>query len=537
MSFFLLPNILIVISVHLQRWDKEDPRMCPLYPIHMILLYLCLLLPLLLAVVEASSFLPAQKHPWHLSFSASQIGEGKNETSKLRELTSKGVKVSCKDCAQVPGRSYQLLLHNHNPHVALLSAEGQKQDEDGLLQLEVPTTTDWSIEVNVTGTFLGFSRVSASVDKDKRETVASTREPLQLTVTRSKAKKTASKIFGYSVAILISLLYINFGCALDLRVMKEVLRRPVGPAIGFVSQFVFMPLISFLLGYVFPNTSPEMRLGLFVTGTSPGGGASNIWTVMFGGNLDLSVTMTAVSTFSAFFMMPLWVFLLGEVIIADTRIVIPYFKITTYAVMLVVPLLIGVGIRKCAPKVADFLVKIMRPISFLLIIFILVCGIWSQFFMIKLIDWKIGVVGFALPWLGFAFGCLFSKLCRRERKDIIAIAIETGIQNTGMSIFMLWFTLSHPAGDLAAVVPVAVATLTPFPLLFALVYYKLRARFCPMNHMVTKETQIFKLEDEALGDALIKEAMREDSNQNLKEIDCAADQETPTSNQQEVPSL
>ena len=486
----------------------------------MILLYLCLLLPLLLAVVEASSFLPDQHSPWHLAFSDPQIGEGRNESRKLRELTSKGLKVFCRDCPQVPEGSYQLLLRNHNPHVALLSADGQEQDDDGLLQLEVPTTSDWSIDINVTGTFLGFSRVSASIDKDQKETVASVREPLKLTVTRSKAKKTASKIFGYSVAVLISLVYINFGCALDLKVMKEVLRRPVGPAIGFVSQFVFMPLISFLLGYVFPHSSPEMRLGLFVTGTSPGGGASNIWTVMFGGNLDLSVTMTAVSTFSAFFMMPLWVFLLGEVIIADTQIVIPYFKITTYAVMLVVPLLIGVGIRKCLPKLADFLVKIMRPVSFVLILFILVCGIWSQFFMIKLIDWKIAVVGFALPWMGFAFGCLFSKLCRRERKDIIAIAIETGIQNTGMSIFMLWFTLSHPAGDLAAVVPVAVATLTPFPLLFALVYYKLRARFCPINHMVTKETQIFKLEDEAVGDALIKE--KEDSNQNLKEIDSAA---------------
>ena len=486
----------------------------------MILLYLCLLLPLLLAVVEASSFLPDQHSPWHLAFSDPQIGEGRNESRKLRELTSKGLKVSCRDCPQVPEGSYQLLLRNHNPHVALLSADGQEQDDDGLLQLEVPTTSDWSIDINVTGTFLGFSRVSASIDKDQKETVASVREPLKLTVTRSKAKKTASKIFGYSVAVLISLVYINFGCALDLKVMKEVLRRPVGPAIGFVSQFVFMPLISFLLGYVFPHSSPEMRLGLFVTGTSPGGGASNIWTVMFGGNLDLSVTMTAVSTFSAFFMMPLWVFLLGEVIIADTQIVIPYFKITTYAVMLVVPLLIGVGIRKCLPKLADFLVKIMRPVSFVLILFILVCGIWSQFFMIKLIDWKIAVVGFALPWMGFAFGCLFSKLCRRERKDIIAIAIETGIQNTGMSIFMLWFTLSHPAGDLAAVVPVAVATLTPFPLLFALVYYKLRARFCPINHMVTKETQIFKLEDEAVGDALMKE--KEDSNQNLKEVDSAA---------------
>ena len=92
--------------------------------------------------------------------------------------------------------------------------------------------------------------------------------------------------------------------------------------------------------------------------------------------------------------------------------------------------------------------------------------------MIKLISWRIALVGFALPWLGFAFGCLFSKLCKRERKDIIAIAVETGVQNTGMAIFMLWFTLDHPAGDLAAVIPVAVATFTPVPLLFSLLYYR-----------------------------------------------------------------
>jgi len=494
--------------------------MCPLYPLHLVLLYLCLLLPLVLVVVEAT---PSS---WRLTFS--QLGRSANQTSKLRELTSRTFNVSCLECPQLPNSNYTLFLHNREPRVAVLSKGVEVQGDQGLLQLKLPPTTDWTIQVNVTGTFLGFSRVSAAVDKDANETVAITTEDLRLTVTRSKAKKTASKIFGYSVAVLISLAYINFGCALDLGVMKEVLRRPVGPAIGFVTQFIFMPVCSFLLGYVFPYTSPEMRLGLFVTGTSPGGGASNIWTIMFGGNLDLSVTMTAVSTFSAFFMMPLWVFLLGEVIIADTQIVIPYFKIITYGVMLVVPLLIGVSIRKCLPKVADFMVKLMKPLSLFLIIFILVCGIWSQFFMIKLIDWKIAVVGFALPWMGFAFGCLFSKFCGRERKDIIAIAIETGIQNTGMSIFMLWFTLDHPAGDLAAVVPVAVATLTPFPLLTALMYYKTRARYCPMAHMASKggcpmghlpsrETQVLKLEDELEAVALTKEHQVEDSNQNIKD--------------------
>merc|ERR1719400_1086178 len=99
--------------------------------------------------------------------------------------------------------------------------------------------------------------------------------------------------------------------------------------------------------------------------------------------------MTAVSTFSAFFMMPLWVFLLGEVNVAGTHISdIPYFTITKYAVLLVVPLLIGVSIRKCLPKVANLMVRFMKPFALFLIVFILVCGIWSQFFMLKLITWR-----------------------------------------------------------------------------------------------------------------------------------------------------
>ena len=376
------------------------------------------------------------------------------------------------------------------------------QDEAGLMELDITDAgRDWTLTVNVTGTFLGFTNLRAEVletDETDKTSVYHGSDRLDVVVTRSKAKKTASKIFGYSVAALISFAYINMGCALDLEVMKKVLRRPIGPMIGFISQSLFMPICSFVLAYVFPFSNAAMKLGLFVTGCSPGGGASNIWTVMFGGNLDLSIVMTAVSTFSAFFMMPLWIFLLGEVIIADTAIVIPYKKILTYGIMLVVPLLLGVSIRKCLPKVADFLVKILKPMAFFLIVFILVCGIWSQFFMIQLIDWRIALVGFSLPWLGFGFGCMFSKICRQERKDIIAIAIETGIQNTGMAIFMLWFTLDHPAGDLAAVVPVAVATLTPFPLLTALMYYNLRKRFCAPEEKEMVELKSEKDKDVSL---------------------------------------
>ena len=56
--------------------------------------------------------------------------------------------------------------------------------------------------------------------------------------------------------------------------------------------------------------------------------------------------------------------------------------------------------------------------------------------------------GMGLPWIGFAFGCTLARLTRRPTADVIAIAIETGVQNTGMSIFILWFTLDQPLGDM-----------------------------------------------------------------------------------------
>ena len=81
---------------------------------------------------------------------------------------------------------------------------------------------------------------------------------------------------------------------------------------------------------------------------------------MFGGNLDLSVTMTAVSTFAAFFMMPLWIFTLGATIFNDGDIVIPYYKICIYAFFLVIPLSIGLALQRWAPKVSNFMVKILK---------------------------------------------------------------------------------------------------------------------------------------------------------------------------------
>ena len=324
------------------------------------------------------------------------------------------------------------------------------------IELKLETLTEnendlsvWKCMFNISGKFLGYTEVKAQLkykNEILEESMAKQTKILDVAVLRKKTIQ--SKLFAYSVAILVSLAYINMGCALDLDVVKNTLKRPIGPAIGFICQFLVMPLLAYALGFIFGTKSVAMRLGLFVTGASPGGGASNIWTVMFGGNLDLSVTMTAVSTFSAFFMMPFWIFTLGATIFDERDIVIPYKKICIYAFFLVVPLTIGLILSRFAPKVSAFMVKILKPLALFLILFIVIFGVWANLYIFKMMTWQVFLGGMGLPWIGFLLGFSIAKLSKRPMEDVIAIAIETGVQNTGMSIFLLWLTLDQPLGDM-----------------------------------------------------------------------------------------
>lgn len=210
-----------------------------------------------------------------------------------------------------------------------------------------------------------------------------------LNVTILRPQRVIDRLFTLSVIILVSILYINFGAALNLQTIKEIMSRPVGPTICFICQFIFMPLTAFGLGLVLFPTSHEMALGLFFTGISPGGGASNMWTLILGGNINLSIAMTTISTVAAFGMMPLWIFTLGRLIFDRANLGVPYWKIATMAIGLVIPLAIGLLIQKLFPRVARFLVRVLKPVSMILILFIIVFAIITNFYIFQLFSWQV----------------------------------------------------------------------------------------------------------------------------------------------------
>ncbi|CAG2165137.1 unnamed protein product, partial [Oppiella nova] len=266
-------------------------------------------------------------------------------------------------------------------------------------------------------------------------------ERLAISVIRKTSQLT--KIFTISVAVLISMNYINMGCALDMTVVLQVLKRPIAPTIGFVCQYTFMPLIAFLAAKLL-FTESYLQLGLFVFGASPGGGASNMWTVLLGGNLNLSITMTFISTLSALFMMPFWLSTLGPNIFEGTTTSVPVPNIFGSLASMTIFLAIGLLFQRFIPKVANICRKILAPVSIAMIIFIIIFGTYANLYMFRMMSWRILLAASVNVWTGFLVGLIAAILFRQSFADQIAIAIETGIQNTGVAIVLLGLSLQQP---------------------------------------------------------------------------------------------
>ncbi|CAN8024671.1 unnamed protein product [Ixodes persulcatus] len=260
--------------------------------------------------------------------------------------------------------------------------------------------------------------------------------------------------FGAIIGLLVALNNVNVGCQLDMQVVLAQLKKPVAPTIGMLGQFVFMPLVSYGMATLLLQ-NPVTRLGLFTIGSCPGGVYSNFYTLLLQGDLDLSVTMTFISNVGALGMMPLWMHTLGHKLSGPTTPAVPFSNLIVSLVALTIPLGIGLLIQYKRPKWGKASERIVKPFSVAILLVALVVGIYSYWYIATLITLLEVAAASVVVVSGFAFGAGMAWLARLNPRQIIAVSLETAIQNGPLAIVILTFSLPEPSGDLA-VVPVAV---------------------------------------------------------------------------------
>ena len=246
------------------------------------------------------------------------------------------------------------------------------------------------------------------------------------------------------------------GVSLDLKLadFKRILISPKAPAIGLGTQFVLLPAFTFLLTLVV-RPAPSMALGMILIAACPGGNLSNIMTYLAKGNTAVSVSMTAVSTAAAVFMTPFNLAIWGSLNPATAPILRqvslnPWDVFTTIALILGLPLVIGMLLSRIFPSLADRIRKPFRVFSFLVFIAFVGAALaanWSIFLRV------IGLVVFVVflhNALALSLGYWSGRLVGLPRYDVRAVSIEVGIQNSALGLILI-FNFFEGLGGMAII--------------------------------------------------------------------------------------
>lgn len=162
--------------------------------------------------------------------------------------------------------------------------------------------------------------------------------------------------------------------------------------------------------------------------------------------------------------MTFWLYVAGH-LYGDISASIPYGNLATGLSLIAVPCLLGVAVRYKKPKIADFISRLVKVLCVVFIVWMIVAGSIANYYIFSLMvqRWYILPAAMMLPYMGAALGAFIAYLFRQPRARIVAIGIETGVQDTGVAILLLLTSFGRPDGQIASVVPIATAMFTPIP--------------------------------------------------------------------------
>lgn len=246
--------------------------------------------------------------------------------------------------------------------------------------------------------------------------------------------------------------FMMFGMALDIKLedFKRVFKLPKAPAIGLGAQFVILPAVTFLLTLIL-RPAPSIALGMILVASCPGGNLSNLMTYLAGGNAALSVSMTAISTAVAVFMTPLNLSLYGHLnphtapILKEVSLS-PWEVFVTIFMILGVPLTVGMLAAHYLPTFAQKTrkgFKILSVVVFLSFIVFALKANWEIF--LKYVGWVFLVV-MLHNGLALLSGYTAARLAKLSKKDVRAVAIEVGLQNSALGLVLVFDFFSGLGG-------------------------------------------------------------------------------------------
>ncbi len=230
------------------------------------------------------------------------------------------------------------------------------------------------------------------------------------------------------VNYLLMIVMFGMGLTLKLDDFKVVITRPKDIIVGCIAQFTIMPLLAFALGKMF-GLEPGLLAGLVLVGTCPGGTSSNVMTYLSKGDVALSVGMTSVNTLLAPLLTPAITYLLLR-----TSVTVDILSMFLSIIkVVIVPIALGFVINKFWGKYTQKVTNILPMVSVIAITMIVAAVVSHNAEKILSTGVIVFVIVILHNLLGYACGYGVGKLIKAPLPKKKALAIEVGMQNSGLA--------------------------------------------------------------------------------------------------------
>jgi len=264
--------------------------------------------------------------------------------------------------------------------------------------------------------------------------------------------------------------FIMFSLALSLKThaFKAIASNPLSFYLGLVLQLIGMPLIGFIIALTIPFPV-EVKVGIVLITCLPSAVTSNYLSKKMGGDVALSISLTAVSSLIAFLTIPIIIKVYFYYVIQDQSIIIFQTSLigTSFKLFAIVtiPVILGIIFNTIFDEFSKKIDPIFDKLSLLVFLFIIGVAVYQDLYLIPEYIRYAGIKTILIFILAFIMCLALSKLFKLNEKDKITVTLETTLQNGGIGIVIGAIMFDDPK----YIFPVAAYALLQY--LFILIYY------------------------------------------------------------------
>ena len=250
-------------------------------------------------------------------------------------------------------------------------------------------------------------------------------------------------VSGVLLPASLGIIMLGLGMTLHPADFRRILSQPKAVLIGLGVQMLLLTAICFALCLLL-QLPPELAVGMMLLAAAPGGASANIYSHLAGGDVALNITLTAVNSLLCLLSLPLIVgFSLAYFMAADQAVPPPFAKIIEVGMIILLPVVIGMGIRRTWPQWSNRIEKPLRVFSVLLLALLVALTMIQQWQLLAAYAAIIGLACVLFNVLSLLIGYAVPLALKLSRRQAIAIAMEIGIHNGTLALFVAFTVLDN----------------------------------------------------------------------------------------------